>query len=73
MTITYRPTRIAEVDPAEVMDVYLRRGWRGLERNYGSSGPVVQQLIAIIGGSAAKAQRAACQVTGRRAGGRVVL
>lgn len=57
-------------DPAEIRDVFLRRGWRGLERNFGSSNAVLMQLIALAGGQALLAERAAVQATGRKAGGK---
>lgn len=62
---------IAETDPAEVRDVFLRRGWRGLERNYGHSSAVLMQLIERAGGKALLAERAAMQRCGRKAGGAV--
>lgn len=57
------------VDIQEFREVFLRRGWRGIERNYGSSSPVLMQLIAKAGGPALLAERAAVQRCGRKAGG----
>lgn len=68
MTVTYRPNVAITADPAEVRDIFLRKGWRGLERNYGSSSAVLQQLIAKAGGPALLAERAKLQTCGRRAG-----
>lgn len=62
---------ILQTDPAEVRDVFLRRGWKGLERNYGHSNDVLMQLIARAGGPALLAERRAIQTCGRRAGGAV--
>lgn len=59
-----------KADPAEIRDVFLRRGFRGMERNYGSSNAVIMQLIALAGGPALLAERAAAQKTGRKAGAR---
>ncbi|WEK42965.1 MAG: hypothetical protein P0Y64_16730 [Candidatus Sphingomonas colombiensis] len=68
MSVAHRPNVVATADPAEVRDVFLRLGWRGLERNYGSSSPVLMQLIAKAGGPELLAERAAVQSCGRRAG-----
>lgn len=59
------------IDIGEFRDVFLRRGWRGIERNYGCSSAVLMQLIAKAGGPALLAERAALQKTGRKAGGPV--
>lgn len=70
MTVTYRPAPALNADPAEVRDVFLRKGWRGLERNYGSSSAVLMQLIAKAGGPELLAERAKLQRCGRKAGKR---
>lgn len=70
MSVTYRGGYVMTVDPAEVREVFLRSGWRGMERNYGSSSAVLMQLIARAGGKALLAERAAVQRSGRRAGGK---
>jgi hypothetical protein len=68
-----RTTGATGVDIAEFRDVFLRRGWRGIERNYGTSSEVLLRLIAAAGGDALLAERAAIQRCGRKAGaGRVV-
>lgn len=72
MSVTYRPRPLPPVDPAEVRATFLRGGWRLLERNYGSSSPVLQQLIALAGGPALLAERAMLQGRGRKAGGNTV-
>lgn len=72
MSVAYRPQPAQRYNPEEVRSIYQRGGWRLLERNYGTSSPVIQQLIAIIGGQEAKQERAAVQRTGRKAGGRVL-
>jgi len=58
------------VNIEEFRDVFLRRGWRGIERNYGSSSAVLMQLIAKAGGPALLAERARVQRCGRKAGAR---
>lgn len=70
MSVTYRPPTIPAVDPAEVRAVFLRGGWRLLERNYGSSSAVLQQLIALAGGPELLAERRKVQRCGRKAGKR---
>lgn len=65
---TYRTSSAIAADPAEVREVFLRGGWRALERNYGASTPVLLQLIARAGGAALLAERRAIQTSGRRAG-----
>lgn len=62
---------VMSADPAEVRAVFLARGWKGLERNYGYSNAVLMQLIERSGGSALLAERRAVQPTGRRAGSAV--
>lgn len=59
------------VDIEEFRDVFLKRGWRGIERNYGSSSAVLMRLIAAAGGLDLLRERAAVQKTGRKAGGRI--
>ncbi|MEH3121189.1 MAG: hypothetical protein PGN16_04280 [Sphingomonas phyllosphaerae] len=63
-----RQSSAISADPVEVRAVFLRGGWRALERNYGASTPVLLQLIAKAGGPALLAERAAVQTNGRRAG-----
>jgi len=63
---------ILTTDPEEVRAVFLKRGWKGLERNYGYSNDVLMQLIERAGGKALLADRAAIQSCGRLAGGRPV-
>lgn len=64
-------SNVNHTDPAEVRAVFLARGWRGLEKNYGHSSPVLMQLIERAGGKALLAERAALQKCGRKAGGKV--
>lgn len=70
-TIAPRGNPIDQIDPAEVREVFLRGGWKSLERTYGMSNAVLMQLIAKAGGSALLAERRAVQRTGRKAGGRL--
>lgn len=58
-----------QVNINEFRETFLRRGWRGIERNYGCSSPVLLKLIAAAGGDALLAERAAVQRCGRKAGG----
>ena len=59
-------------DIEEFRDVFLRRGWRGIERNYGHSSSKLMQLMALAGGPALLAERRAVQGCGRKAGGAVI-
>lgn len=59
---------LSGVDPAEVRQVFLTDGHRGIERTYGRSNAVNRQLIALAGGPALLAERAALQPCGRKAG-----
>jgi hypothetical protein len=63
-----RKTDATNVDSEEFRDVFLRRGWRGIERNYGVSSDVLHRLIVAAGGDELLAARAALQGCGRRAG-----
>lgn len=65
-------SRLDTVDINEFRSVFLRSGWRGIERNYGMSSAVLMQLIAKAGGPELLAERRAVQRTGRKAGGRMV-
>jgi len=63
-------SRVSQINPAEVRSVFLRSGWRGMERTYGLSNAVLMQLIAKAGGPELLAERRRVQRTGRKAGGR---
>jgi hypothetical protein len=52
----------------EFRDTFLRRGWRGIERNYGSCTSVNLKLLKRAGGATLMAERRAAQKTGRWAG-----
>jgi hypothetical protein len=67
MSMSYRPRQIV-IDVDEFRGVFLSRGWRGIERNYGASSSVLMQMIALAGGPALLAERAALQPCGRKAG-----
>lgn len=60
------------VNVEEIRATFLRGGHKLVERNFGHSNEVNRQLIALSGGNVLKAQRAAVQRTGRKAGGRVL-
>jgi hypothetical protein len=53
----------------EFRDTFLRRGWRGIERNYGSCSNVLLKLLKRAGGATLMAERRSVQKTGRKAGG----
>lgn len=72
MTTTCRPRSIS-IDVEEFRGVFLKRGWRGIERNYGASSSVLMQMIALAGGPALLAERAALQPCGRKAGARIAV
>lgn len=52
----------------EFRDTFLRLGWRGIERNFGSSSPVLLKLLKRAGGATLMAERRGMQKTGRKAG-----
>jgi hypothetical protein len=60
------------VNVEEIRSTFLRGGHKLVERNFGHSNEVNRQLLLLAGGNALKAQRAAVQRTGRKAGGRMV-
>lgn len=67
MSVTCRAKPLS-IDVDEFRGVFLTRGWRGIERNYGASSSVLMQMIALAGGPALLAERAALQPCGRKAG-----
>lgn len=75
MSITYRkPISVfEETDPEEIRAVFLRGGWKALERNYGVSNRRILEAMVRGGGPALQRERAAIQTCGRPAGGAVVI
>lgn len=61
---------VAHIDVEEIRAVFLKSGWKGMERTYGLGNSRLMQLIAKAGGPALLAERRAVQATGRKAGGR---
>jgi len=61
---------VAHIDVEEIRGVFLKSGWKGMERTYGLSNSRLMQLIAKAGGPELLAERRAVQKTGRKAGGR---
>jgi hypothetical protein len=65
-------TSVSQIDPAEIREVFLKGGWKLMERTYGLGNSKLMQLLAAAGGKDLLAERRAVQRTGRKAGGRQV-
>jgi hypothetical protein len=63
-------TSASQIDPAEFRAVFLKGGWKSVERTYGFGNSKLMQLLAAAGGKDLLAERRAVQKTGRKAGGR---